>query len=228
MDKNNIPKDDYTDIIYKLVKGSLGSIPLAGSVVAEIFGFILTEPITKRKTRWMELVVDKLNDLEERNNGLINGLRENDEFISFLLESSQIALKTHQEEKLTILKNVISNFIMETPEDYDKKYSFLKIIEEITPSHIEILNYIHINELEINENINGFPQLYEKYFKSQKIDKFYFRKCVFDLEKQSLIRINKDFNDYFDGTGYVSTDEGAPSIKILDIGKEFVQFIKEN
>jgi len=228
MDKNNIPKDDYTDIIYKLVKGSLGSIPLAGSVVAEIFGFILTEPITKRKTRWMELVVDKLNDLEERNNGLINGLRENDEFISFLLESSQIALKTHQEEKLTILKNVISNFIMETPEDYDKKYSFLKIIEEITPSHIEILNYIHINELEINENINGFPQLYEKYFKSRKIDKFYFRKCVFDLEKQSLIRINKDFNDYFDGTGYVSTDEGAPSIKILDIGKEFVQFIKEN
>ncbi len=220
-----IPKENNKDIIYKLVKGGIGGIPVAGSIIAETFGLIIAEPISKRREIWMNIVVEKLNDLETKNVGLIASLKENEEFISFILESSQIAFKTHQNEKLKILKNTIENFFLDSSTEYDKKFSFLKVIEEITPTHLKILNFIVKNENYINENIEGFPELHEKYSEKEIIDKFYFRKCVIDLEIQSLIKVSGDFSDYHSRSGY-STDEGAPAIKVLDFGNDFIEFIK--
>ena len=174
----------------------------------------------------MNTVVEKLNQLESKNVGLIDSLKKNEEFISFILESSQIAFKTHQNEKLKILQNTIENFFLDNTTEYDKKFSFLKVIEEITPTHLKILNFIIENENYINENMVGFPQLHEKYSEKEIIDKFYFRKCIIDLENQSLIRISRDFADYFSGGGF-STDDGAPSIKVLDFGNDFIMFVKE-
>ncbi|TRX32083.1 hypothetical protein [Flavobacterium restrictum] len=221
-----IPTENNNDIIYKLVKGGIGAIPIAGSIIAETFGLIIAEPISKRREIWMNIVVEKLNYLESRNHGLITSLKENEEFISFILESSQIAFKTHQKEKLKVLQNTIENFFLDNSTEYDKKYSFLKVIEEITPTHLKILNFLIQNENYINENMAGFPQLHDKYSEMENIDKFYFRKCVIDLENQSLIRVSGDFADYFSGGGF-STDEGAPAIKILDFGIDFIKFITE-
>lgn len=224
----DVPTDNYKDILHKIFKGILGNIPIGGSIISEIFGSILSEPISKRKEQWMKLVVDKLYELELRNQGFIESLKENEEFHSYILYISQIAIKTHQEDKIKILKNTIENFLTFDTIEYDRKFSFVRIIEESTPSHIKTLLFISKHQETINQEINGFTKLYNLYSESNSIDKYYFRKCVNDLSNQSLIRINNDFYDYFGNGGYYTSDEGSPNIKVLSLGEEFINFIKDN
>jgi hypothetical protein len=227
MSNLEVPKESSKDKVHSMIKGAFGAIPFAGGVASETFGLILSQPITKRRDEWMQAVVDKLNYLEKTCESFkIENLKDNDEFVSFLIEASQIAFKTHQTEKLHYLQNSIGNFF-DNQLEYDKKQSFLRIIDELTPTHFIILNYIAENEGYIAGSIKAYEFLLEHYLQNNPaIDKYYFRKCVRDLENVSLIRISSDFQDYIGGGGY-ATDERAPSIKLLDFGSELINYIKE-
>ena len=220
-----VPKESSKDKAHSIVKGAFGAIPFAGGVASETFGLILSQPITKRREEWMQAVVDKLNYLEKTSESFkIENLKENDEFVTFLIEASQIAFKTHQNEKLNYLQNAIVNYF-DNQLEFDKKHSFLRIIDELTPTHFIVLNYISTNKNFIVEQIKGYKKLLEHYLiDNPKIDKYFFRKCVRDLENVSLLRISGDFSDYI-GSGVYATDEGAPSIKLLDFGSELINYI---
>lgn len=238
MDNLQPPEETTSDKLYNLLKGTIGIIPYAGSIASEAFGIIVTSPIVKRKQNWAELVVSKLKELEETKIGFnIDRLKEDEEFISFLMEASEIALKSHQKEKISALRNSIGNYFGNDYLDFDKKFSFLKVVEQITPTHLKILLFISKNKELLEKErdksgkdddqiqIKGYEDLYQL-FKSENllIDKYHFRKCINDLENQSLLRVNKDFSDYISGGGY-ATDTGAPQIKIVDFGIEFIKFI---
>jgi len=225
--KLQVPKETKNDKIHSLIKGAIGSIPFAGGVVSETFGLIVAPPITKRREKWMELVVLELEKLKKSVEGFkVENLKNNDEFISFLIEASEIATKTHQDEKLNYLKNSISNFFNKNI-DFDKKYTILKLIDNLSSTHLNILRFISDNEINIQNKIKGFDGLLELYCQENNkiVDKDYFRKFVKDLENASLIRLSGDFEDFYGGSGYVATDSGAPSIKLLDNGKDFINFI---
>ena len=225
MSNLEIPKESSKNKAHSIVKGLFGAIPFAGGVASETFGLILSQPITKRREEWMQAVVDKLKYLEEVSESFkIENLKENDEFVTFLIEASQIAFKTHQNEKLDYLKNSIVNYFGNQLE-FDKKHSFLRIIDELTPTHFIILKYISVNENYIAGSIKSYEFLLKDYLKDNpEIDKYYFRKCVRDLENASLIKISKDFQDYIGGGGF-ATDERSPSIKLLDFGSELINYI---
>ncbi|GLB49390.1 hypothetical protein [Neptunitalea lumnitzerae] len=225
MSNLEVPKESLTDKAHSIVKGAFGAIPFAGGVASETFGLILSQPITKRREEWMQAVVDKLNHLEQKSESFtIENLKKNDEFVTFLIEASQIAFKTHQTKKLYYLQNAIGNYFNNQLE-FDKKHSFLRIIDELTPTHFIILSYLSGNEEYIIENINGYESLLKHYLENNpQIEKYYFRKCIRDLENVSLIRISRDFQDYIGGSGY-ATDERAPSIKLLDFGAKLINNI---
>lgn len=224
--KLQVPKETKNDKIHSLVKGAIGSIPCAGSIASEAFGLIVAQPITKRREKWMESVVLEIEKLEKIVEGFkFESLKDNDEFITFLIEATQIAIKTHQDEKISYLKNSINNFFNKNI-DFDKKYTILKLIDNLSSTHLNILHFISDNEINIQKKIKGFEGLLELYCKENKIiNKDYFRKFVRDLENASLIRLSGDFEDFYGGSGYIATDSGAPSIKLLDSGKDFIDFI---
>jgi hypothetical protein len=66
-------------------------------------------------------------------------LFENDQFVSVLCHAIQIALRTHQKEKLGALRNAVLNAALPSNISDDKQLIFLNWIDEITPSHIQIL-----------------------------------------------------------------------------------------
>lgn len=234
MDNITPPKENYKDKLHALVKGGLGSIPVAGSLAAELFGMIITSPISKRRDEWLLSIVNKIVELEQRESGFdIGTLGNNEEFTSYLLETSQIVIKNHQEEKLSALRNCIANFFVQINTPYDKKISFIRLVDEITPTHLSILSFIIENENKINshddinlpDGITSFPLLFDYFIKDHlEIERTHFRKCVFDLDTQSLIRLSKDFRDWFSGDGY-ATDEGAKNIEVLEYGRDFIQYI---
>jgi len=238
MEELQPPEETTNDKLYNLLKGTIGVVPYAGSIAAEVFGIFVASPIDKRRQKWAELVISKLKELEETKTSLnIDDLKENEEFISFLMEASEIALKSHQTEKINALRNSIGNYFKNDSLEFDKKISFLKVVEQITPTHLKILLFISKNEELLGKQrnpegdddekiqIKGYEDLYQL-FQNENIpmDKYHFRKCIIDLENHSLVRVSKDFRDFISGGGY-ATDSGAPQVKILDFGIEFIEFI---
>lgn len=225
-----VPKESIADKAHSLVKGAIGGVPMVGALASEVFGMIVIQPITKRREQWMESVVEALIALEIKIKGFeIESLKENEEFISFLMETSQIAAKTHQNEKLKALRNALSNFFI-CEYHFDKKFSFIKVIEDLTPGHIHLLQFLFEHQVDIQLGVKGFDSLYEFYNDENEFkDKVYFRKCIRDLEVQSLIRLSKDFTDFAGGGGIggYATDSKSKSVNVLKIAVELLDFIKE-
>ncbi|WP_340153452.1 hypothetical protein [uncultured Marivirga sp.] len=225
-----VPRESPVDKVHSVVKGAIGSLPLVGGVASEVFGMVVNQPITKRREQWMEAVVHELEKLQKEKQGFdLQNLKDNEEFVSFLIETSQIAVKNHQEEKIRRLKNSIGNYFRYDIE-YDKKFSYLRIIDELSVQHIKILMFIKNRQSHLL-NMKGFDDLY-KYFceHSVSIDKHFFRKCFRDLENLSLISINNYFNEFniTKNSGFIDQKQlELNPIILLEFGSEFISFIND-
>jgi hypothetical protein len=102
------PKGTKGDAAHAVARAGLSAIPLVGGASVELFQYIVQPPLEKRRLAWMSAVGEKLKELEE--GGLnIDKLQEDDRFLSTVMAASQLALKTHQEEKRAALRNVTAN-----------------------------------------------------------------------------------------------------------------------
>jgi hypothetical protein len=135
---SHLPAATASDAAYAIVKGTLSAIPIAGGFATELFGLMIAPPLTKRRDEWFESLAQRLKTLQldfER-------LGQNPVFVTTVMHATQVALRTHQEEKLDALRNaVVNSAVGNTPEE-DLRSLFLNLIDEFTPTHIHILNLI--------------------------------------------------------------------------------------
>jgi hypothetical protein len=78
------PKKSKTDLVYSGAKATLSLIPILGGTALEIFSALISSPFDKRVEEWMELVSKELRKIEEKQNGVVQSLPQNEEFISLL------------------------------------------------------------------------------------------------------------------------------------------------
>lgn len=239
---NNIilPKETKLDLAHKGAKALLNLIPIAGGTVTEIFTLLVVSPIEKRRNIWMYEVVEALKKIEEKQNGIVQELANNEEFISILILASINATKTHQKEKHRYLKNALINSIGEKV-TYDVKQIFIKFIDELTIQHIEILNFIRLYKDRI-KSANGYSKIYNLLIDDtidrsvpeiSKIEITTFRYFIKDLEAKGLVFVSDDMREIegqvheslfllLEGQEY----EGLPFLKITDFGNDFLTFIE--
>jgi hypothetical protein len=101
MDNKNLelPTQSKGDVAHSVAKAGLAVIPVLGGAAVELFQNVVQPPLEKRRAAWMAQVGEKLQELEEK--GLdLNVLQENEQFISAVMYASQLAIRTHNEEKL--------------------------------------------------------------------------------------------------------------------------------
>ncbi len=92
------------------IKAGLSAIPLVGNVIAGELGLLLTPPLTRRRDNFFEDAVRRLRDLEKRVDGFrFEDLANDERFISAMVQATQAALRTHQQEKLDALRNAVLN-----------------------------------------------------------------------------------------------------------------------
>ncbi len=125
---------------YSITKGMIGSIPVAGSLVAEVFGFLVSSPLEKRREKWMNEISERLSSLE-KDPKLLEKLKEDEKFIDILIEATRLAIKTSQEEKRTSFANAVENAALGQAPDAATSQIFLSILDQSTEWHIKILNY---------------------------------------------------------------------------------------
>ena len=85
----------------------------------------------------MESVAKRLEDVEAN----VDSMRNDPAFVTTTLHATQIALRTHQEEKLEALRNSVVNSAIGTAPEDDVQAIFLNLVDAFTPTHLQILKY---------------------------------------------------------------------------------------
>ena len=87
---------------------------------------LLEDKLIKPKNG-LKPIYDRLKKLEEKVEGFsITSLSENELFISTIMEASQIAVRTHKNEKIEVLKNVVLNSALSISIDEEIQTMFMK------------------------------------------------------------------------------------------------------
>lgn len=217
------PKAKAEDASYDLIKSCFDTFPIVGA----LYGQVVPSPLSKRIDVRMNQIIDALNELLEKDKSRgIEDLKNDPEFISFILCATHIAINNHQEEKIRALLNAIGNFYSDLT--YDKKVIILNLIDTLTATHLLILSFLMKSDEVQNNQVKGYHELFDLFSKyTSKLELSFFRKCVLDLSMHGLIRISGDFSDIYGGGGYTAVDEGADPLMILEFGHDFMKTIEE-
>jgi hypothetical protein len=147
-------KDDYIppvegveDKLHRIIRTTLSVSTIMGvpsvvsGVLLENFNLLWKPPAEARAERWVTDVIDSLNSLTERIEN-IEELIVSEEFQSLLITANQLVLKHHQVEKIKFFSNAVVNSITTPSLNYDKKFTFINLLDELTVSHIKILELL--------------------------------------------------------------------------------------
>lgn len=132
-----VPMPTAGDAAHAVAKGALSGIPYVGGVAAELFGIVLAPPLSKRRDAWLESLAERLKAAEAK----LESLGEDPAFVTTALQATQIALRTHQEEKLDALRNAVANSVSGRGPEDDTRAMFLSLVDSFTPTHLLLLKY---------------------------------------------------------------------------------------
>lgn len=182
-----VPQSDAKDVAHIAVTTALSAIPFLGA--GELFKFIVAPPLEKRREQWMETIAKAVQELQQKGSIKLESLFENEEFQTLLIEATQIALKTHLDEKRAQLKGVlIAN--AEGKATFDQASFRLRIIDQLLPVHIQILRNIPVGvSYPQHSKLRALDLLGKDLDKG--IDKVILRALVRDLENLGLIRLKE-------------------------------------
>lgn len=216
---------NYEDTTYSILKGGIGSLPIIGSLAAEIFGLIVTPPLEVRRTDWMNELAQKIRLLEEKKSINIESLKDNEQFIDVVLQATSMALKTSEKLKIESFRNAVLNTAIGEVPDKTKSQIFLNQLDRFTIWHILILDFI-------DSPIHWFKN-------RKKNPPNYLGGSIYALITEAFPELkNQDelldviWNDLktagFHNTGNIKTmmtGDGVLSEKTTSLGKEFLSFI---
>ncbi|EPM7999742.1 TPA: hypothetical protein ACGG8A_003573 [Vibrio cholerae] len=149
---------DLKDHAHSGVKAALNLIPFAGGALASVFETVFSAPIDKRKEEWLILLASTVEEICEKVEELTpETLSENETFISAYLQASNLALRTHQAEKIAALNSAVKNTVLLEDLDETLKMIFIRFIDDMTPLHFRVLHFLsnpneYINKLMTDES----------------------------------------------------------------------------
>jgi len=203
-------------------------IPFGGPA-AEVLGAIITPRVERRKTEWLENVARGLNELSKRVDGLTpERLAQDEAFTTAFLHVSQIAMRTHQREKLETLRNAVLNVAAGTAPDDNLQLIFLDALDTLTPWHVVLLDCIadpynwadrHHHPLAPGNKPDA-SAMFETIFREQMPVKGFDAQLLQDLYNRGLVANNVNPR----GQLIIRSEEDTVP-HITNLGRQFLAFI---
>lgn len=220
------PKAGKGDAAHAVVRAGLGAIPVAGAAATELLNAIVTPPLEKRRQQWMENVGEALREIEASKGINLEDLQNNDVFLDVVLQASQVALRSSQDEKLDALRNAVLNAALPSSPEESMQQMFLSFIDFLTVWHLKILDLLDSPEEWAQKNgmsfsdigMGGVSTLIERGFPELRNRRHFYDQLGKDLYSRGLI--NGD-NFHITDTGH-----GLMQSKTTSMGKTFLQYIK--
>jgi hypothetical protein len=127
------------DVVYALIKGAIGALPVAGAPASELLSVLIASPLERRRDELLTSIGERLLKLEQDGRIALDKLKENELFIDFAIEACQKAIKTSDADKIKYYKNVIENTALGQTPDKTLSQIYLNAIDRYTSWHVKIL-----------------------------------------------------------------------------------------
>ncbi|MCM3109973.1 hypothetical protein [Lederbergia lenta] len=214
-------KEKAKEVGYAITKGAIGSVPIAGGVLSELFSAVFNEPATKRKEQVIYDIENRLQYLEKEGVNL-EELKENEEFLSIAMQAYNIAMRTHQVDKRAALMNSIFN-TSRLLIDENEKLMFLNYIDQFTEWHLRILSFLNDPRLAFegkqlpNYYMGGKATVLEYAYPELENRRTFYDQVVKDLYSRGLI-IHESLHVTVTGNSMLGSSTS-------ETGKKFIEFI---
>jgi hypothetical protein len=222
------PKPTAADTVHAVVKGAIAAIPLVGGGGSELFSLIFAPPLSNRKDEWMETIAEGLKNLQGQVDGFdIENLKDDPTFITTLANASQIAVRSHQAEKLRALRNAVLNSALHNAPDDDLQAIFLNCIDTFTEWHLRILKFLDNPQEWLDQNGIPTPDIYmgatstvmDTAFQELKGKGKFSDLIVKELYAKGLLGV--------DSLHTMMSFSGVMAQRTTSFGKQFLDFISE-
>jgi hypothetical protein len=228
-----LPKKTAGDHAHLAARAIFSAIPYVGGPAVEIFNSFVSPPLQRRTTEWMESVGLAIERLSLTETNVVKRLQNDQQFQSVLLHASWAAVRNHQHEKLSALRNAVLNAAQRLDVAEDLQLLFVRYVDELTPTHIFVMNFFVEHE-KIVAHLESYPKLATAFCETSKkqIDSTFFKLVCEDLKQRGLVRISQDMEDFpgvYDVDRLVTEDTSPhPRLLVTNVGRSFIDFVLSN
>ena len=216
---SQVPKRSKGDIAHSAVKAGIGSVPVAGNAAVEFFQLLVQSPLERRRDEWMGDVSDRLRKLEEE--GLtIEKLQKSEQFISTVMQASQISMRTHQREKREALRNAVVNSARAISPDENIQQMFLNFVNDFTEWHIRLLRLFNAPPQVPGLSGGGLSNVLEYHYPELRGRKEFYDQVWRDLYVRGLVRA--------ENMNATRTGRGLTEQQTTPMGVDFLKFISDS
>jgi hypothetical protein len=210
------PKASGKDIAHAAGRAVLSAIPFAGGAAVEVFQHVIQPPLEKRRIEWMNDVGERLNKLEDEGVKL-ESLSDNEQFVSAVMSASQVAIRTHQAEKLEALRNAVENVARGQAPDEALQHLFFGFVDTLVPLQIQMLKLFQAPPLMDGISMGGLSLVLERSIPSLRGHRDIYDQFWRDLYARGLVNT--------DGLHTTMSGNGLSQKRTTSLGDQFLRFI---
>lgn len=134
--------EPVTDKIYDLARVGTALVPVAGGVLTETLGSLVTPPYQKRVNSWLHELTDSVNELIESGEKIQEQLIDNQLFLTSVIRCSDVAVRTSDNDVVKGLVNTVVAVAKSQTLDEARLEMYLRSISIMTSLHIKLLRYL--------------------------------------------------------------------------------------
>jgi hypothetical protein len=217
--KITTPRASGKDVAHAAGRAVLSAIPFAGGAAVEIFQHVIQPPLEKRRIEWMNDVGERLNKLEEEGIKL-ESLSENEQFVSAVMSASQVAIRTHQAEKLEALRNAVENVARGQAPDEALQHMFFGFVDTLVPLQIQMLKVFQTPPIMEGIMAGGLSMVLERNLPALRGRRDVYDQFWRDLYARGLVDT--------DGLHTTMSGSGLSQKRTTGLGDQFLHFITKH
>lgn len=215
------------DVFHAGVKSAISMIPVAGGFASELFGLYVSAPAEKRKENVLIMIDNRLRELEEKVADFHTVMSErNESFVSATLQVTQIAMRTHQQDKLVALVNAITNSILDSSVDDSIQQMFLTFIDNFNEWHLRLIMFLNnpkacctAKGISTDLRMGNISDILYRYYPELSNKKDFTKQLYADLYNRGLLNSDTTIlTAMMSGSGIVAE-------RTSEMGKQFIKFI---
>lgn len=158
-----------------------------------------------------------MRELEENRGLRVDELKNNDQFISTLMQATQMAIRTHQEEKKAALRNAVLNAALPQSIEDARQQMFLAFVDSFTEWHLRILRLFQKPPELTGVMMGGLDMVIERGFPELHGKEIFYDQVWKDLRARGLVT-----TDSIHGT---MSGAGLAAKRTSEFGDEFLRFV---
>jgi hypothetical protein len=224
---DEFPERSSGDTTHAVAKAVAGMVPVAGSALSVMLETVFAPPLERRREKWFRMLAEAVEQLQQSVQGITpEVLAANEVFISVTAQATQVALRTHQEEKLQALQAAVLHSGIPGAPSEDRQLMYLRFIDELTPWHLRVLALFSGPEQWMDGHgiqnpgwgMGGPSTVIEHCFPDLRGQREFYEQIVRDLQTRGLIHQGQFLNVTMSGHGMVEA-------RTTGLANEFLSFV---